>query len=250
MRLKVTPNVGPRYWAAILVASMCGTNLGDTIPDVFKMSADSGLIMLAFMFALLMSAERATVRGSEAFYWIAILVVRAAATNIADYSIDQAHLTYLNVIATLVLLFSGILVLQHRSKSKQIKGTLPPTGAFYWLTMLLAGSLGTVIGDALGHSFNSVQIGVPISASIATLALLLIWTTRTRMDWLGATSYWGAVVGVRWWGTNVGDVLAFFLSLVPSTSITGSALAILLLTWRASPTGSTGLARSSRGRET
>jgi hypothetical protein len=118
---------------------MCGTNLGDIIPDVLKVSAGSGLTMLAFMFALLMSAERATARGSEAFYWIAILVVRAAATNIADYSIDQAHLTYLNVIAALALLFSGILVLQHRSKSKQIKGTLPPTGGFYWLTMLLAG---------------------------------------------------------------------------------------------------------------
>src|ERR1700722_11774941 len=69
MRLKVTPNVGPRYWAAILIASMCGTNLGDIIPDVLKVSAGSGLIMLAFMFALLMSAERATARGSEAFYW-------------------------------------------------------------------------------------------------------------------------------------------------------------------------------------
>ncbi len=248
MHLKVTPNVGPRYWAAILVASMCGTNLGDIIPDVFKMSAGAGLVMLAFMFVLLVSVERASARGSEAFYWIAILVVRAAATNIADYSIEQAHLTYLNVIVGLALLFIGLLVLQRRSTPKQAKGALPPSGGLYWLTMLLAGSLGTVIGDALGHAFNSVQVGVPVSAFMATLALLLIWTARTRLGWLGATSYWVTVVGVRWWGTNVGDVLAFLLSLIPSAAMTGSALAILLLTWRGSGTASSNLARSSRGR--
>jgi len=126
------------------------------------------------------------------------------------------------------LIFVGILVLQHRSKPKQIKGALPPTDGFYWLTMLIAGSLGTVMGDAIGHSFNSVQVGVPISASIATLALLLIWTARTLMVWLSTTSYWVAVVAVRWWGTNVGDVSAFFLSLIASAVITGLALAILL----------------------
>jgi uncharacterized membrane-anchored protein len=228
MRLKVTPNVGLRYWAAILIASMCGTNLGDIIPDVLKIGAGAGFIMLALMFAFLMSAERATARGSEVFYWIAILLVRAAATNIADYSIAKAHLTYFDVIAALALIFVGILVLQHRSKPKQTKGALPPTDGFYWLTMLIAGSLGTVMGDAIGHSFNSVQVGVPISASIATLALLLIWTARTLMVWLSTTSYWVAVVAVRWWGTNVGDVSAFFLSLIASAVITGLALAILL----------------------
>jgi uncharacterized membrane-anchored protein len=227
MRLKVTPDVSPRYWAAIMIASIFGTNLGDIIPDILKLAPGEGLIVLGVMFAIMVFVERATAKGSEAFYWIDILLVRAAATNIADYSIDHAHLTYFDVVTALAIIFIGILMLRHRSRLKRTKGTLQTDG-LYWLTMLVAGTLGTATADAIGHSFNSVRIGVPISASIATLALLLILIARTRFMKTGATSYWVAVAAIRWWGTNVGDISAFFLSLVPSAVITGLALSTLL----------------------
>jgi len=227
MRLKVTPNVGARYWAAIMLASICGTNLGDIIPDVLKLAPAKGLIVLALMFAILVLVERASAKGSEAFYWIAILLVRAAATNIADYSIDHARLTYFDVVTTLVIVFIGIVMLRRRSTLEQTKGALQTDG-LYWLTMLIAGTLGTATADAIGHAFNSVRIGVPISASIATLALLLILIARARLMKFGATSYWVAVAAIRWWGTNVGDISAFFLSLIPSAAISGFALSALL----------------------
>jgi uncharacterized membrane-anchored protein len=227
MHLKVTPNVAPRYWAAIMIASVCGTNLGDIIPDVLKLTPAEGLIVLALMFAILVLVERATANGSEVFYWIAILLVRAAATNIADYSIDHAHLTYFDVVTALAISFIGIVMLRRRSTLEQTKGALQTDG-LYWLTMLIAGTLGTATADAIGHSFNSVKIGVPISASIATLALLLILIARTRLMKFGATSYWVTVAAIRWWGTNVGDISAFFLSLVPSAAIAGFALSTLL----------------------
>jgi uncharacterized membrane-anchored protein len=227
MRLKVTPDVSPRYWAAIMIASIFGTNLGDIIPDILKLAPGEGLIVLGVMFAIMVFVERATAKGSEAFYWIDILLVRAAATNIADYSIDQAHLPYFDVVTALAIIFIGILMLRHRSKLKRTKGVLQTDG-LYWLTMLVAGTLGTATADAIGHSFNSVRMGVPISASIATLALLLILIARTRFMKTGTTSYWVAVAAIRWWGTNVGDISAFFLSLVPSAVVTGLALSTLL----------------------
>jgi uncharacterized membrane-anchored protein len=246
MHLKVTPNVGVRYWTAILIASMCGTNLGDILQDVLKIGTGSGLVMLALMFALLMAAERIATRASEAYYWLAILLVRAAATNIADFSIGRLHLRYLEAIAALALTFSAVLLLQHRRRQKLTKHALPTTDAFYWLTMLIAGSLGTVAGDATGHAFGAVQVGVPISTAIATVVLALILTARTRVVGLSATSYWFAVVAVRWWGTNVGDMSAHFLSLIPSAALTLSALTILLLTWRAPAAGAMAPARSYR----
>jgi uncharacterized membrane-anchored protein len=227
MHLKVTPNVASRYWAAIMIASVCGTNLGDIIPDVLKLTPTESLIVLALMFTVLVLVERATAKGSEVFYWIAILLVRAAATNIADYSIDHAHLTYFDVVTALAIIFIGIVMLRRRSTLEQAKGALQTDG-FYWLTMLIAGTLGTATADAIGHSFNSVKIGVPISASIATLALLLILIARTRLMKFGATGYWVTVAAIRWWGTNVGDISAFFLSLVPSAAITGLALSTVL----------------------
>ncbi|MGH8778041.1 hypothetical protein [Paraburkholderia sp.] len=243
MQFKVTPRVGPRYWVAISIASLCGTNLGDIVPDALKMSAGAGLIMLTTLFALLALAERATVQGSEAFYWVAILIVRAAATNIADYSISHANFTYAEVSAALALILACLILLNRKSGPKPTSSALPPADGLYWFTMLTAGSLGTVIADGIGHSFRSVQTGVPLSASMATVALFLILGIRARTAWVSTTSYWATVVVIRWWGTNVGDILAFLLSLLLSAAITGLALAILLLIWRAQRAACTDKAR-------
>src|SRR5258708_28096121 len=94
MQLKITPKVGPRYWTAITIASMCGANFGDVLPDILKLSTGLGLLVEIAMFAAIILADRMTRHGSEAFYWLSILVVRAAATNIADFSIAKAHFGY------------------------------------------------------------------------------------------------------------------------------------------------------------
>ncbi|WP_428395949.1 hypothetical protein [Lichenicoccus sp.] len=173
-----------------------------------------------------------TKRGSEAFYWIAILIVRAAATNIADFSIDKQHLGYVPVGIVLALILAGLIVFYYRSGRRRVTGDLPPTNGLYWVTMLTAGSLGTIIGDGVGHAFHSVQVGVPISAGLSTIALALILSSRMRMSWRTALTYWVAVVVVRWWGTNVGDIVAFTAGLLVSLAITGTAMALILFVWR------------------
>jgi uncharacterized membrane-anchored protein len=232
MQFKITPKVGPRYWTAISIASICGTNLGDFVPDVLKMNAGPGLMLLAAVFAVLVIIDRISTDGSEAFYWLAILTVRAAATNIADFSIGKAHLAYTLVAAVLAVLLGLLVALQLRLAPRSSSGDLPPTGSFYWLSMLTAGTLGTVIGDGLGHAFSSVSIGVPISAGISTVVLATLLGIRARTVLNSAVSYWIVVVAVRWWGTNVGDILAFVTSLPISLFASGLLLALTLVLWR------------------
>ena len=234
MQLRITPQIGPRYWVAILIASACGTNCGDFLPGVLKLGTGTGLLVLVALFSALVLAERLPRRGSEAFYWLAILVVRAAATNVADFSIEQAHLGYLPVSAVLAVLLAGLLwVAAGRTVAGSPTGGLPPTDGFYWFTMLTAGALGTVIGDGFAHAFGPVRTGAFISVGMATVALSLILGVRGRLLWTSAASYWVAVVAVRWWGTNVGDILAFLvLGLLVSLTLTGLALALTLLFWR------------------
>jgi uncharacterized membrane-anchored protein len=232
MQFKVTPKVGPRYWTAISIASICGTNPGDFVPDVLKMNAGAGLLLLALVFAALVIMDRFSKRGSEVFYWLAILTVRAAATNIADFSIGKAHLAY-NLVAAVTSVLLGLLVsLQLRLAPRSSPGNFPPTGSFYWLSMLTAGTLGTVIGDGLGHAFSSVSIGVPISVGMSTVVLATLLGIRARTALDSAVSYWIVVVAVRWWGTNVGDILAFVTSLSISLIISGLLLVITLVLWR------------------
>ncbi|UAK25778.1 COG4705 family protein [Sphingomonas nostoxanthinifaciens] len=231
MRLRTTPSVGPRYWTALLIASMCGTNLGDIFPDVLKVGAVVGLAILAALFAILVLVERFSKRGSEAFYWIAILIVRAAATNVADFAIGGVHSRYGPVAAALTALFA-ILVIVHRTFVPKIAAdAMPPTNGFYWFTMLTAGALGTIIGDGLGHAFGPVTTSVPISAGLASLTVIALLGARARLRWVSTTSYWIMIVAVRWWGTNVGDAVAFLIGLLVSASILGTVLAALLMLW-------------------
>lgn len=232
MQLKITPKVGPRYWTAILIASMCGTNFGDFFPDVLRVGAGVGFMILIALFVAVVLADRMTRHGSEAFYWLAILVVRAAATNIADFSIGKARLGYVTMSVGLAVLLAVLVAVHRAAGPKSSTGDLPPTNGFYWFTMLTAGTLGTVVGDGVGHAFGPLQIGVPISAAMGTGAMALILTARTNLKWTTAVAYWVTVVAVRWWGTNFGDMLAFFATLSGSMAVTGAALALTLNLWR------------------
>src|SRR5258708_29299245 len=50
MQFKIVPAIGPRYWVGIMIASICGANMGDFIPDVLKLSDLGGLVLLALIF--------------------------------------------------------------------------------------------------------------------------------------------------------------------------------------------------------
>jgi uncharacterized membrane-anchored protein len=234
MQFKIVPTIGPRYWVSIMIASVCGANLGDFIRDVLKLSDVGGLSMLALTFAVIALANRWSRRGNEALYWLAILVVRVAATNLADLGIGRSHLSYITVSVCLAALLIAMLAVRCASSLQPVTCRLPRTNGLYWLAMLTAGSLGTVVGDGMGHVIHPVTVGVPISAMIATGAVAFILRQQTRFDtaYAGAASYWAAIVAIRTWGTNFGDIAAFLLSLPVSMMFSGLLLAGTLIVWR------------------
>jgi uncharacterized membrane-anchored protein len=102
----------------------------------------------------------------------------------------------------------------------------------YWLRMLIAGILGTVTGDGIAHVFSSVMVGVPLSAGLATLALSLISSISTAVARKSGLVYWLAIICVRWWGTNMGDILKFLITLPLSVMASAVAMALFLSVWR------------------
>jgi uncharacterized membrane-anchored protein len=234
MHFKIVPAIGPRYWIGIAIASICGANMGDFVRDGLKSSDWGGLLMLALAFAIIVQLNHWSRRGHEALYWLAILVVRAAATNLADIGVGRTHLGYITVAACLAALLVAILALRRASFLQPATGGLPRTNGVYWLAMLTAGTLGTVLGDGMGHMIQPVQVGVPVSAIIATGAVALILGQRARLGMAsaGAASYWAAIVAIRTWGTNCGDIAAFLLSLPVSMMLSGLLLAATLMVWR------------------
>jgi uncharacterized membrane-anchored protein len=206
MRVSNVPAITRRYWAAILVASMCGPNTGDFLSHNLHLGHTRGLLPLAALFLLILWAERRAKIPTEAYYWLAIIVLRTAATNLADLCTHDLKLSYGATEIGLTLLLIAFLVTDRsrgssiRSIAEQDRPTLPTTNGNYWLAMLTAGTLGTASGD-----FTADVVGLGLfygsAVLIALFAVVLIISWRfggMSKPWYWATSSRRAPLARHW----------------------------------------------------
>jgi uncharacterized membrane-anchored protein len=232
------PLLNVRFWAALCLASIFGANLGDFFAHDIGLGHVAGLPFLVVAFALVLVAERYDTGVRELYYWLAIVVIRTAATNIGDFLAGDLKLPRPWVMAGLAVLLAIAVAAIHQRRART---TLPDRRRelltadwLYWIGMLLAGALGTVIGDYVSHNLRlgdlmaSAALGVP-------LALLFIVGSRGPL-WL-VPFFWVTVVMVRADGTVVGDWFAgsHMLGLPLSTLLSGLVFVALLAGWKDRP---------------
>ena len=76
--------MGARYWTALCLASIFGANMGDFFARDLGLGHVHGLPFLALALAVVLIGERFDRSVHQAYYWTAIIIVRTAATNVAD----------------------------------------------------------------------------------------------------------------------------------------------------------------------
>ena len=224
MQARHTPSTGPRYWLAITVASICGANLGDFVSHNLHLGHLRGLPPLALVFAAILLLERRSRTSTDGYYWLAIILVRTAATNLADLATHDLQLGFGWVIAALVAVFLVLRV--SRPPARQAAG-VPITDGWYWAAMLTAGTLGTALGDGTAKAIG-------LGAASGSLAVLLaaVVALRAREAFATIAFYWVTVVAVRTAGTCWGDLSADNAGLAASTAASGIVLAGVVLLWR------------------
>jgi uncharacterized membrane-anchored protein len=238
MQKKHVPSLGPRYWTALCIASVFGANMGDYFAKELGLGHVRGLPILAALLAAIFLIERHDRLVHHAYYWLAIIVVRTAATNLADFFAGDMKLEKGWVMLGLTILLVAIVFLARflasRPASAQQNGNgadLPTTDAYYWASMLTAGTLGTVLGD-----FSSFGSGLGLQNSTITLCVLLgAWFFFGRGLLRVIPYYWFSIVLVRGAGTAVGDYLAnrsLGVGLPLSTLFTGLLFLVVLILWR------------------
>jgi uncharacterized membrane-anchored protein len=228
------PAVNARYWTGITLASVFGTNLGDFYAHESGLGLGLGLAVLFGLAGIGFVAERFDSRPHEAWYWLVIILIRTGATNIADYLAFRLRVPPVALGVGLCVLLAALawrthfLANERRSEGDDGKA-LPDTDAVYWLAMLTAGVLGTVIGDDASHLLGLKE------AAASTLVLLLLSLVLVRNAW-SIMAYWAVVAVARTAGTAIGDLLAesrkLHLGLTRSTVLTGAAFVLVLLVWR------------------
>jgi uncharacterized membrane-anchored protein len=186
-----------------------------------------GVPFLFAAFACVLVAEQVLPVHSTFFYWVAIILLRTAATNLADLGTLQFELDYWTIIAGLSVMLAGIVAVAHMigpasagRKNTHASG-IPPTTATYWLGMLAAATLGTALGDFGAHLLTlRVFVLLSVGAFLATF-----WLVRGLRS--ANAGYWVAIVIFRCAGTNVGDLIAFRRGLnwgLPRSSLVTGAI--------------------------
>jgi uncharacterized membrane-anchored protein len=196
-------NATPSYWLPMFAASALGTNLGDFTVETLGAGREISFIVLAIVAGVGIFADRRIANRSEFGFWLAIVTLRAAATNVGDFlthdlAIGSIMLTALSAIMTLI---AG-----HYTRVDTWSGS-PRIDARYWLAMLIAGVFGTIGGDLLSHT-----VGLYAAATILCTATVLVILARqwviSRIAGTAAITYWCVVLVERAAGTPFGDALA------------------------------------------
>jgi uncharacterized membrane-anchored protein len=139
---------------------------------------------------------------SELYFWFAIVVLRAAATNVADLLTGPLDLGYVPIAAGLaaLALLAGT---QTRPVTTMQGAGSPLVNGWYWTAMAFAGVFGTAAGDLVSHT-----VGVVTSAGTLTTLLLVVLVVREQRFAQSKMACWVIVLVERAAGTPLGDGLA------------------------------------------
>jgi uncharacterized membrane-anchored protein len=231
------PTLGARYWAALCLASIFGANMGDFFARNLGLGHVAGLPFLALALGIVILTERFDRSVHQIYYWTAIIIVRTAATNFADFACGDMKLPRLLVIVGLAALLglalftSWRLVWRGQAGKADVPDSVLRADLGYWISMFLAGALGTVIGDYCSHDLHLGDGG----ASLLLVPILAMLFVIARNGLLRSLPYyWLTIVAVRAAGTAVGDLVAGsnMLGLPLGTLVTGTLFIMLLVVWR------------------
>jgi uncharacterized membrane-anchored protein len=229
------PTLGARYWAALCLASIFGANMGDFCAHNLGLGHVTGLPFLALALAVVVLAERFDRSVHQVYYWTAIIIVRTGATNFADFACGDMKLPRVLVTAGLTALLVAAVFAGWQFVWRRRSGEGDPSvlraDAPYWVSMFIAGTLGTVIGDYCSHNLGLGDGGACLLL-VPLLALLFVIGRNELLRWL--PYYWLTIVTVRAAGTVVGDFVAgrHMLGLALGTLVTGTLFVGLLALWK------------------
>ena len=189
----------PAFWFAMFAASAFGTNLGDFVVDWLSLGRSASFASLAVISVLAIRSDRRSAR-SEAGYWIAIVTLRAAATNVGDLLTHDFGFSYVTV--SIVLALATLIAGWFTLAGAGLRGT-PAVDGRYWIAMLIAGVFGTVGGDLASHTLGLYGAGLVLCILLAAAVSL-----RNRFAPASVMAYWAVILAERCAGTPAGDALA------------------------------------------
>src|SRR3981189_1086994 len=216
MRTRNLPTIDAGYWAAIVAASICGTITGDLAAGPLGLGHVRGILPLGAIFLAIVWAEKMLDWTTVAFYWLAIIVLRTIATNIAHLATHDLKLSY-QLFVLLLIAFMGVMIWADRFRSdttaQQTAGSiprLPTTDWSYWIVRLTGRGVGPALGDWLADAGPGVYWASLIGTPVFLGTVWAAYRFGLSKPW-----YWIAIAACRTWGPDLGDLPAFLSRPMP-----------------------------------
>ena len=229
------PLINARYWVAILLASLLGTTFGDFVSLQLGLGYYRGLLPLGMVLAAIFIAEYRSKVPSEVYYWLAIIVTRTAATNLADLATHEERFNYyyVGLVLAAMLVFTLLIGRKATANHASYREELPVNNLRYWTAILIASTLGTTLGD-----FDETIVGLGVTTGSIMLLIVLCITlyTQYRLKLYNEATYWVTIVVVRTTGTSLGDFLSedegLNLGFITAASLVATVLVCVLYFWK------------------
>ena len=204
--LSKVPDVTFAFWVVKILA----TTLGETGGDALSMSLHLGYLVSTFIFLgfflVTLAAQIAARRYLAAVYWAVVVATTTVGTTSSDYLDRTVGLGYVKSSVLLFCTVILILVLWHyvtgRIEFENI--TTRKNETFYWITILVANTLGTALGDFTASDTGlGFERGALVFAGLIAVVAALHFFTKLSSSVL----FWSAYILTRPLGATLGDTL-------------------------------------------
>lgn len=234
------PSIGPRFWVAFMITSVFGANLGD-LADSLALGNLGRMLVLAALLAVVFIGERYDRSRTEICYWVAVVIIQAASTRLADFSEVNLGLGGLVLVGSLAVLIVAafwimrsptMLTISTYMISRPGAAAKPLADSAHWTAMVLASTLGAAASDFLA-------VGLHLGPSRATMILSVLLAVSFCLHRLPSANrlfvYWLTSTIMRALGPAVADLLTRNtlapVRLPVSATLSGAMLVALLLLW-------------------
>ncbi|MBU2667995.1 hypothetical protein KOI35_31235 [Actinoplanes bogorensis] len=186
IQFRVRGYVPALYWLVVVLISIVGTLITDSLVDNFGVPLMSATVvfatLLAATFGLWYAHERTLsihtidTPRREAFYWLAILFTFALGTAAGDLAAEALGLGY----GVAALAFAAVI-----GAVWLVKNGLGPVAAF-WIAYIATRPLGASLGDLLAQPPANGGLGLGTAVTsvlfLATILCTVAYLTITRRD--------------------------------------------------------------------
>jgi uncharacterized membrane-anchored protein len=220
------PSKAPQATLMFWLAKICATTVGETGGDAISMTLKLGYAVATLIFVAVfvatLAAQITARRYHPLAYWSVVVATTTVGTTTSDFIDRTLGLGYVVSSAGLLALVIAVLIAWKLATGRIAADHIATRKdeVFYWLTILVANTLGTALGDfssqalpdlmgriarapAAGWDAWGFELGAVVFAGlIAVVAALhfLKWAPQ-------AVLFWAAYVLTRPLGATLGDTL-------------------------------------------